>query len=373
MTSIGAQRGIRRVAPLVVATALLASLGVIGLRAVAPLGAAHQAMWWKQLVWLGLGLPLAVGAAVAGAERLKRVAYPLLGVTVAALLALLWIGTSLGGARRWLPVGPLLVQPAELAKVVVVLAIARYVGALPDGRPRSLAEYLIPLAILSAAIVPVFAQPNSAAVAVIFVAAGAVLLTVRWPRWTTGAVALAGGVAITIAWFRLMHAYQRARIMSFLRADDPLGGNYQTNELRLTIGSGGWLGAGPGSWVHAAPYPFYDAPMDAPFAVWAYERGLIGALALLGLHGTVVLLAGWIALRAHQRFDRSLATGLMAYWFAQVFLSVGSNLGLAPPLGVGLPLSSYGGSQVVASMLALGLLAGVVLRSPSPAQVVSPE
>jgi rod shape determining protein RodA len=354
-------------APLAIPSALLAVMGVVTLRAIAPLGTQVASMWWKQLVWLGIGLPLAVGAATLSAERLKRAAYPSLGIVVATLAVLPWFGTSFGGARRWLSLGPVTVQPAELAKVVIVLALARFVGQVSQGSPRSIRDYLLPLGLLCVVVIPVFAQPNTAALVILVVAAAAVLVTVPWPRWVIPTFTAACLAAATAAWFWLLPAYQLARITSFLHPNDPLGANYQSNELRLTIGTGGLLGRGTGSWVHAAPYPFWDAPMDAPFAVWAHERGLVGSLALLGLHAMLVLVGAWIALRARDRFDRSLAIGLTAYWFLQVFLSAGSNLGLAPTLGVALPLCSYGGSNVVASLVALGLLVGVALRTKEPA------
>ena len=373
MTRATALLGIRRIGPLAIASVLLCVMGVLTLRSVAPLGAQVASMWWKQLLWLGIGAPLALGAALAGAERLKRIAVPLLGALVAVLVVLPWLGTSYGGARRWLSLGALTVQPTEFVKIGIVVALAVFVGRLSEGRPSTLRDYLIPLALLAAVLIPVSAQPNTAALVIITCTAGAVLVTVRWPRWVIPTVAAGGVVTGAVAWFWLLRSYQVARIMSFLRPNDPLGANYQTNELRLTIGTGGLAGQGSGSWLHAAPYPMWDAPMDAPFAVWAHEYGFAGSLALLGLQATIVIIGAWIALRTRDRFDRSLAIGLTATWFLQVFLSAGSNLGLAPPLGVSLPLCSYGGSNIVVSLVAVGLLVGVAWRTTAEARVTATE
>jgi rod shape determining protein RodA len=358
----------------VTATALLAvpaccliCIGIVIQRTIAPAAHWYGGLWRKQIVWLAVGLVLAAAVAACRTAWLRRFAYAAAAASLLALVAVPLLGYRVAGCTRWLHFGPLLVQPAEFVKLGLVVGYARFVDGLAERVPRKWHDYVLPPAALALALPLLLAQPNLQGAIIVGLVGIAMLCLVRWPAWAwvTGSALALGSVLLAAS---RLHAYQLARLSAFLHPDsDPLGANYQLNLVKKTIAAGGLLGQGSNTWVHSSRYLLTDAPVDFPLAVLAYEHGLVAVVLVVMLQLAIVAGACVLALRRRDTFSRALAFGVAAYWTAQAGLATAVNLAWAPPSSVSMPLISYGGSNVVTSLLALGLLLHVATRSPSRA------
>ena len=242
-------------------------------------------------------------------------------------------------------------------------------GGCATGAVRSVRDHLVPALLLVGTVVPLLLQPYLGAALVVVLVFAAMALTLRWRWWIAAGAGCVAAGALPLIWIFGLHAYQRERVLSFVHPDrDPFGAGYQTHELVLTVGSGRLTGQGAGSWAQAAPYPLRDIATEFPFAVWSHERGLLGALVWLAVHAAIILLALRVSARSADRFGSMLATGVAALWLVHVMVSVGVSLGVLPVVTVALPLGSYGGSNMVMSMLAVGLVAHLVVRGASRAR-----
>jgi len=363
------RRVIPELAAWLFAVAAALAMGIATLHAVGPAAPWLANLWTKQLGWTAFGTLGAVAVIALPTRSLRTIAYPAFGLAAAASIAAPVFGLSYAGLRRWVTFGAYSVQPAEFAKLALVLALARFVADLPgdDGcraQPRSIREHAVPVFLVIGTIVPMLFQPHvGAALVCVFIFIG-VAATLRWRWWVPVGAAATVGVGAPLLWAFGMHAYQKTRVLSFLDPDrDPMGAGYQTNELIMTVGSGGWLGNGAGSWAHSAPHPIWSVATDLPFAVWAHEHGFVGTCSWLAAHAAIVLLAIRASAHATKRFERVLAAGVASLWLTQATVSIGASLGVMPVMAVSLPLGSYGGSNVVMSLLAIGLVLHVAIRN----------
>jgi rod shape determining protein RodA len=284
------------------------------------------------------------------------------------LVAVLLKGRVVMGARRWLSLGPLNFQPAELAKIAVMMVVARWFhrGAGKEaerpGRGYGLLGVLAPagLTLLPAALI--LKQPDLGT-ALIVVAIGFTMILFAGVRWRTVATA-AGAVvlAAVLAWPHLK-PYQRRRVESFLNPEgDVLGAGYHATQSMIAVGSGQGFGKGWGQGTQTLLSFLPEQHTDFIFSVWAEERGFFGCLLLLGLYYALTASVLGIAGAARDRFGFLLGAGVAAMLFWHTFVNMGMVLGLLPVVGVTLPLLSYGGSSVVAVFFALGLAANVSRR-----------
>lgn len=289
----------------------------------------------------------------------QRLSAPLLLVTGTLLVLVLipGIGTVAGGSARWLSLGPVTVQPSELAKLaVVVFGATLLTRRLRDiGQPRAV---LVPLALVMAGVCGlILLQPDMGTAVIVLVSAFAL-------AFAAGArlrhLAAAAGTAAALG-FAAMYAeaYRWARFVSFLNPwGDPQGDGYQTIQSLIGLGSGGLFGVGLGAsrqkWLYVP-----NAHTDFIYSIIGEELGLLGALLVLGLFATLVYAGVRIALGAGDTFGRLLATGITAWLGLQAVINLGAVTGLLPITGVPLPFVSFGGSSLVVSMAAVGVLASI--------------
>ncbi len=325
---------------------------------------AHAPVWVSQMWWMGAGVLLAFGVALLDYRFFMRMSYVIYGVVIVLLLAVLLKGRLVMGARRWLAVGPLNVQPSELAKVAVMLALARWFHFDADKRKAGygIASIAIPTALTLLPAVLILKQPDLGT-AVIVVAVGFTMILCAGVRWKT--LALAAGVAIAgsmLAWPHLK-PYQRKRVETFLNPEgDALGAGYHATQSMIAVGSGQGFGKGWGQGTQTLLSFLPEQHTDFIFSVWAEEHGFVGCLLLLGLYYALVASALTIASNARDRFGHFVAVGATAMLFWHAFINMGMVTGLLPVVGVTLPLMSYGGSSVIAVYFAIGLLANVGMR-----------
>ena len=263
------------------------------------------------------------------------------------------------GARRWINAGFFNLQPSELMKIAMVLALARYFhgGSLEDiRRPVSL---ITPILIVAAPVALVFRQPDLGTGLILLIAAAGLFFMAGVRIWKFALVGVTALVSAPIAW-QFLHEYQQKRIMTFLDPEsDPLGAGYHIIQSKIAFGSGGLSGRGflQGTQGHLNFLP--EMQTDFIFTMFAEEFGLIGGLALLGLYVLLLVYGIGISLRSRSHFGCLLGMGVTGTFFLYVFINMAMVMGLIPVVGVPLPMISYGGTAMLTLLFGFGLLMGV--------------
>jgi cell division protein FtsW len=317
----------------------------------------------RQLVYAAVGFGAFLLTARMRHTAWQRLCVPLLAVSVGLLVLVLipGMGTVAGGSARWLRVGPVTVQPSEIAKVAVI-TFAATLMARRWRRLRDLRQLLLPLApVVGLVCALILLQPDMGT-AVIVVASVFVVLFAAGARLKH---LIVGGAGLGLVGLGLMYieGYRWARVASFVDPwADPQGGGYQTIQSLIALTSGGPFGVGLGASRQKWDY-VPNAHTDFIFAIIGEELGLVGALLVLVLFGILVYAAVRIAVRAPDAFGRLLAAGIAGWFGIQAVTNLGAVTGLLPITGVPLPFVSYGGSALVAAMAAVGMLVSVARSS----------
>ncbi|MFL5332731.1 MAG: rod shape-determining protein RodA [Geminicoccaceae bacterium] len=340
--------------------ALLAVLGLIGYAMLySAAGGSHGPWAWRHGLRLALGFPLMVAVAMVDPRYWFRLSYLAYGAVLALLVGVDVLGEISKGAQRWLDLGVLQLQPSELMKVAMVMALGRYFHAayLEDlRRPLVLLPALL-LILLPCALVLV--QPDLGTAATLLISGTALLFMAGVRIWKFVAVGLAGAAALPVLWAHL-HAYQRQRVFTFLDPEsDPLGSGYHIIQSKIALGAGGLWGQG---YLHGSQAQLSFLPekhTDFAFTMLAEELGFVGAVAVLTLFLAAILLGLVVALRAPSQYGRLLAAGVVLNLFIYVAINISMVTGLIPVVGVPLPLISYGGTAMLTLVLSLGLLLSV--------------
>ncbi len=316
----------------------------------------------RQAARFAIGAIFMLAVALVEIRFWLRWAYPIYMGVLAMLVAVEVMGSVGMGAQRWIDLGVVQVQPSELMKIALVLALARYfhgVGLEDMGRPMVL---LPPLVLVAMPVALVVKQPDLGT-ALVMLMVGAVLFWLAGVRlWQVALVGVAAVAAVPIGW-QFLHEYQRQRILTFLNPEsDPLGAGYHILQSKIALGSGGLTGKGflAGTQSHLNFVP--EKQTDFIFTMLAEEFGMFGGLVLLGLYSLIFIYGLAIALRARSQFGRLLAMGLTLNLFLYVFINIAMVMGLIPVVGVPLPLISYGGTAMLAVMTSLGLVVSVYVH-----------
>lgn len=319
-------------------------------------------LFHRQLVWLGLGGIAFLVVFLIDYHSLGELSPVIYAIGLAALVATLWIGRTIGGARRWIEIGPLNIQTSEIMKAAIVLLLAFYLAR----RTRyglGLRETLILglLALVPAALVA--QQPDLGTTIVMLSPLGGLVLIGGLRFRTFLILALVAVLIIPVAWFTVLEDYQRERVLAFLnREEDPRGTSYQLHQSLIAVGSGGVLGKWPREVTQSQLQFLPEEHTDFIFAVLAERWGFLGCFVVLGLFLGVFLACIRIARLARDRLGVFIVVGVVSFFAFQVFLNIGVVVGLLPTTGMALPLMSYGGSSLVSSLVALGLVMNVGAR-----------
>ncbi len=316
----------------------------------------------RQAVRFGGGLLIMLVVALIDIRLWFRYAYALYFIALFLLVAVEVMGTVGMGAQRWIDLKVIQLQPSEVMKVCLILALARYfngVSVEDIGRPTFL---LLPLMLIAAPAALVLKQPDLGTTVMLVMAAGAVFFCAGVRLWKFAIVGAAGLAAIPIGW-QLLHDYQKARVMTFMNPEtDPLGTGYHIMQAMIALGSGGMFGKGflMGSQSHLNFLP--EKQTDFIFTMLAEEFGMVGGLGLIGLYILLIIYGIAISLRSRNQFGRLLAIGLTTNLFLYVFINIAMVMGLIPVVGVPLPLISYGGTAMLTVMVGLGLVISVYIH-----------
>jgi rod shape determining protein RodA len=347
--------------PLLGAASAIILLGLVCLSSLG-LGRGGSELAWRQLMWVGVGAMALLAVVTFDYRSLVRVAPALYLVGLGSLATVFVLGRTVSGARRWIHLGPLTFQPSELFKVIFILTLAWALTRrrAPQQTSRETLGWII--ALIAVPFVLVVRQPDLGTALVLLPVLGAVLLGVGVRLRILGALAAAGVALMPLAWLALK-PYQRDRLFVYLDPfRDPLGAAYNVIQAKIAIGSGQLLGKGISGATQSRLAFLPERHTDFIFAVFAETWGFVGCLVLILAYGVLIVRGFEIAVGTREARGRIIALGVTALFAAQTLINLGMVTGLLPVVGIPLPLMSYGGSSMVASFMALGLLLSVRMR-----------
>ncbi len=332
----------------------------------------------RHLVNILIGLVLAA-AVMATDHRWVRIVTPVVYVgSIIGLVLVLVMGTTINGSRSWLMLGGLSVQPAEFAKLAVVIGMAMIIAERTENsrqRRVGLVDVALMGVIAGIPAVLIILQPDLGTMLVLAATVFGVLAVAGVPRrWLVSIFTTAVAVAVLAVSLGLLKQYQINRFMAFTDPGlDPRGAGYNTTQARIAIGNGGLFGQGlfEGSQTRSRFVP--EQHTDFIFTVAGEELGLIGAGVLILLFAVLLWRALHISLHADDMFGRVAAAGIVCWFAFQTFQNIGMCLGIMPVTGVPLPLVSYGGSSMFASMMAVGLLQNIAMRGSAISRAGRPR
>jgi rod shape determining protein RodA len=329
----------------------------------------------KQTMRFAIALVPMIGAALLGIRNWFRLSYWTYLITLLLVLGVDLRGFVGMGARRWIDLGIIQLQPSELMMVALVLALARYFHQLGNEEDLKLRALFLPSMLTVLPVMLVLKQPDLGTAVMLLMCGGLMFflagVRLRFFLLTGGAT----GAVIPIVW-RFLRDYQKSRIYTFLAPDnDPLGAGYHILQSKIALGSGGLFGKGflSGTQSHLNFLP--EKQTDFIFTTLAEEFGLMGALGLIGIYCIIIIYGLSISLSSRSHFGKYLGCGIITNFFLYVCINIAMVTGLIPVVGVPLPLISYGGTAMLTVMFGFGLLLSVCVDRDvrlSPAGEVQP-
>jgi rod shape determining protein RodA len=364
LTSLIAKRFVKRVQGmhrgLLCLTLILSFLGLIMQYSAA--GGDVGLFAVPQAIRLLLGLVLMVIIAATPPQLLFRLSYLLYGACVGLLVLVELVGVMGYGAQRWVGLGPLNLQPSELMKIGIILAIARYFHSIQLEHARHVFALIFPAILTAIPVVLILLQPNLGTATIVSVIVFAMCFMAGIRGWYF--LAAIGSVAASVpVIYHFLHDYQKRRVMTFLDpSSDPLGAGYNIIQSKIAIGSGGFAGKGllNGSQGQLDFLP--EKQTDFIFTMLTEEMGFLGALVLIALYGILLFFSMVLAARARSAYGRLISAGVAAMLSIHMFINMAMVMGMIPVVGVPLPFLSYGGSFLLTCLMACGLLQHVYLN-----------
>lgn len=320
----------------------------------------------KQVAWLCLGITVLTALIFVDYHWLERWAIPLFVLTIVVLIFVWGFGKVTAGSRRWIEFGFMRVQPSEFAKLAVVIFLAKYYQDTPSADSHTLNGLIKPALIVAIPFVLVLVQPDLGTAGVLLLIAASIILfaaaSVRSLLWLAGLCAILAP-ALYLLSDRILFDYQKRRLTTFFNPDlDPLGAGYHILQSQIAIGSGGVLGKG---FLEGTQNQLMFLPVkhtDFIFSVLAEEFGFIGCFFTLLLFTALFMRGLTIAAETRDKFGGLLAFGCVVLIFWHVVVNVGMVSGLIPVVGAPLSFMSYGGSSLMVSFMAVGIMASVAMR-----------
>ncbi|MGJ3258391.1 MAG: rod shape-determining protein RodA [Rhodospirillales bacterium] len=349
---------------LVLLIGLVAAVGFAMLYSAA--GGNMQPWAERQMLRFAFAVGVMIVVATVNIRIWLRYAYVLYFLALGLLVAVEAAGFVGMGAQRWLSLGFVNIQPSELMKIFLVLALARYFNASAMEDIGSIPRLIVPIALIVAPTILILRQPDLGTAIMVAMTGGAVLFLAGVRLWKFAVIGIGALAAAPIAW-QFLHGYQKKRVLTFLNPEtDPLGAGYHIIQSKIALGSGGLMGKGfmlgPQSHLHFLP----EMQTDFIFTMLAEEFGLVGGLGLILLYALIVTYGIVIAVKSRNQFGRLVAGGITTTFFLYVFINIAMVTGLIPVVGVPLPLVSYGGTVMLTLMIGFGLIIGVGVHRDVP-------
>lgn len=329
-------------------------------------GRLWQMIYKRQILWLILGLLLFLLASNFNYRRIWDATYLLYAIALFLLFLVFVSGAVRLGAQRWLKIAWFNFQPSEMAKLIIVIFLARYFSAksvrsvtLEVNRLGFFRSLILPFLFAAVPIGLVIEQPDLGSGVIMFFIFLIMLYAAGVRLRYLSVILLTGLLSWPLLW-QSMRGYQKERLLVFLNPDmDPLGAGYTVIQSKIAIGSGGFFGKGWLSGTQSQLHFLPEAHTDFIFAAFAEQWGLAGCAVLLLLYYLLIKQGIAIALKTSDAFGRLLAMGISFMLAIQVFINIAMNLGFAPVVGIPLSLMSYGGSSIFVTFIALGILVNI--------------
>ena len=342
---------------------ILGAFGLITIYSAVMAGALQQkTIFWKQVTWCGIGWVVVMIVFSFNYRIIDRLAYWIYGICNALLISVLIFGRTIAGSQRWLILGPVSLQPSELAKIAIIIALAHWYSKSTNSRGLSLSELVVPAVLLLIPFMLIAIQPDLGTAMVIALIAASITLYKKIEKKTLIIIIVCATVAIPMVWSALK-PYQKLRILTFLNPErDSLGAGYHIIQSKIAIGSGMTTGKGYLKGTQNSLSFLPEQHTDFIFSVLAEEWGLAGASLLLVFLLFLMIWGLNIAHSCRNPFGIILAVGVTTMIFWQVVINIGMVMGLMPVVGVPLPFISYGGSSMLTNMIGIGLLMNISMR-----------
>ena len=345
-------------------------IGIVGLVGVAMIYAATDGVWSRGAAQHAIRIIIAgvlmLMIALTDIKVWYTLAYPVYALALVLLIGVEFFGVSINGAQRWLDVGITRVQPSEIMKLAIVLALARYYHDLAQWRVSHISGIVGALLLIGLPMGLILHQPDlgttlllgATGVTIVFLAG------ISWRVIGIASVLFAVGVPLFMRFG--LQDYQRARIWTFLDPSrDPSGASYHITQSKIALGSGGVTGKGFMNGTQRQGDYVPENRTDFIFTVIGEEFGLIGSLLIMGLYISVIALCVYLAMQCKALFARLMIFGLVTTFTLYIFINLGMVMGLLPVVGVPLPLISYGGTVILAVMAGFGLILSAHLHRGS--------
>lgn len=354
--------------PLFGAIATIAFLGVTNLYSATSAAKASMVdIYITQIYWIGLGAVVAAIVAAIDYRTYERHGWIAYGIGVSVLILLFVLGRSVRGSVRWLSIGAFSLQPSELMKIFLIIALAKYLHNDPKTTGRTLRDLVPPGLILALPMVLILKQPDLGTALICASIFGSIMLLTNLKVQSLVTLLVCFVVSIPLTWQFILEPYQKERAISFWLSftepeRDMLGSGWHAYQSKVAIGSGGLWGKG---FLQSTQnqYGFLpDQHSDFPFAIFAEEHGLVGVTVLLSAYIFLIIRGLKVASQAKDRFGAVIAVGVSAMFFFHTIINIGMVMGLLPVVGITLPLFSHGGSSVLTFMTGIGLLMNVSIR-----------
>ena len=355
--------------PIIVLLTAVAGYGFIMLYSVA--GGSADPWMSAQVKRFGVGMVMLVGVAMVPIWFWRNLSAVAFGVSVLLLVAVEFFGAVGMGAQRWIDLGFMRLQPSELTKITLVMVLAAYYDWLPTDKTSRPQWVLVPVMIILFPTYLVLRQPDLGT-ALLLLMGGATIMFLAGVHWAYFATVAASGVAGLVAVFQgrgtnwqLLKDYQYRRIDTFIDpSNDPLGAGYHITQAKIALGSGGWTGRGFMQGTQSRLNFLPEKHTDFIFTTLAEEFGFVGAFTLLILYVLIIMFCVASAMGNKDRFASLLTLGVAMTFFLFFAVNMAMVMGLAPVVGVPLPLVSYGGSAMLVLLIAFGLVQSAHVHRP---------
>jgi len=345
-------------------TLLLAGVGVLTIYSAVTAGlpVPERMIYIKQLVWFGVGFFLMIVTFLFDYKKLDQWVFAIYAGSILLLVCVLIFGKHIGGARRWLALGPISVQPSEMVKIALIIILSRQYAKTATKKGLTLRELILPILLTAVPFVLIVKQPDLGTALLLVLIAGSITLFVKIERKSLLCIMGTGLISVPLVW-SLLKGYQKQRILTFLDPErDPLGAGYHIIQSKIAIGSGMITGKGFLKGTQNTLSFLPEQHTDFIFSVFAEEWGFVGSAVLILILLVFIVWGLNIAYGCRDPFGIILAFGITTLIFWQVFINIGMVMGLMPVVGIPLPFISYGGSSIITMMLGVGLLMNVSMR-----------
>jgi len=319
-------------------------------------------LYVRQMYWIMIGLMFMVICFCIDYRFIGRYAYVIYIISIILLIMVFFYGSGAHGSKRWLVVGGFFLQPSEVVKLTVILALAKYFDDNKTDESYNLRKLLLPFLIALLPFLLILKQPDlgTALILIVLFLSMAIFIGVKWRSIISAAIS--GIVLVPLCW-NFLKNYQKERILAFFNPErDPLGSGYHVIQSMIAVGSGGIIGKGflRGTQTHLKFLP--EQQTDFVFSVFAEEWGFLGGTVLMSIFFVLVLWGLNVARNSRDLLGALIAFGVTMLVFWEVFINIGMVLGIIPVVGLPLPFLSYGGSSMAVLMAGIGLVINVSMR-----------